>query len=101
MTLCVDKVRMNFTPNFAVYVCPHVFDNSRPVLSSVRDHDGDWQFLCGQEDCVSTSEPKLIGAGHLTAVDSTIEELTVLDPGSYAERTAPNTPWRFGRLDES
>lgn len=91
---------MKFNPDFAVYVCPHVFDGSRPVLSAVRDHDGDWQFLCGEAHCIETTEPRLVGAGHLVARDPSLDGLTALEPGTYAERTGPETPWAFEALDD-
>jgi len=91
---------MKFKEDFGVYVCPHVFDESRPVLDSVRDFDGSWQFLCGVKGCLDDGEPKHVGVGHLVKSDSTINELTALAPGTYAERANPETKWSFGKLDK-
>lgn len=90
---------MKFKSDFGVYVCPHVFEGTSPVLDSVCDYDGDWQFLCGDHSCVETSEPKYIGVGHLVSIDSSINELTKLEPGMYAERAGKESPWKFGKLD--
>jgi len=91
---------MNFRKDYTVYVCPHVFDKSRPVLDSVRDHDGDWQFLCGEESCLETSKPKVVGAGHIVSQDASMAELTILKPGMYAERKDSVSPWQFGWLED-
>ncbi len=91
---------MKFKSDFGVYVCPHIFDRSRPVLDSIRDFDGDWQFLCGVEGCIEDGEPHHIGVGHLASTDSTINELTVLEPGMYAERSDIKAVWEFGKLQD-
>jgi hypothetical protein len=91
---------MKFKADYGVYVCTHVLNKSRPVLESVRDFDGDWQFLCGVEGCMEEDEPHHIGVGHLVARDSSIDKLTVLEPGMYAGRKNENERWEFGRLNE-
>ena len=90
---------MKFQPDFGVYVCPHVYEGTKPVLDAIRDPEGDWQFLCGDSNCTETSQPKLVGVGHLTEKDGSIEEMTKLEPGTYAERSSQNEPWVFGKLD--
>ena len=86
---------MKFKPDYGVYVCPHVFDRSRPVLESIRDLDGSWQFLCGIERCIEEGEPHYIGVGHLIEIDPSIDELTALNPGMYADRTDKGSAWSF------
>jgi hypothetical protein len=90
---------IKFKSDFGVYACPHVFDGSRPVLESVRDFDGDWQFLCGIEGCVQKGGPHHIGVGHLVQTDPSIDELTVLEPGMYASRSEKHLAWDIGQLD--
>ena len=68
-------------------------------MESVRDFDGDWQFLCGAEDCVADGEPHHIGVGHLIQNDPAIEELASLKPGTFAERSAENKDWSISRLE--
>ena len=91
---------MSFRPDFGVYVCPHVFNRSRPVLESVRDPEGDWQMLCGIAGCVEESEPHYVGVGHLVERDSSIDELSQLRAGMFAERASPDMPWLFGELSD-
>jgi len=90
---------MKFRHDYGVYVCPHVFAHESPVLDALRDPDGYWQFFCGDPKCPETSEPKLIGVGHLIEKDETINEVTCLEASTYAERTSINAPWQFGKLD--
>ena len=89
-----------FKDDYGVYVCSHVFQRESPVLESVRDPDGFWQFFCGQDHDMDVEEPHLIGVGHLTSSDSTIHELTNLKPGQYAERSTFSESWVFGDLEE-
>lgn len=89
-----------FDEVFGVFVCHHVFNRTKPVLMSVRDHDGDWQFLCGQDGCVEESEPKYIGIGHLIETDNTLNQLTALEPGTFAERYDTVSDWEIGCLCE-
>ncbi|TKB45849.1 hypothetical protein [Thalassotalea mangrovi] len=90
---------MKFNDNYGVYVCPHVFNQESPVFVCVRDPDGDWQFFCHDEECPENSEPHLIGVGHLTEADPSINELTTLAPNTFAERQSPEEPWLFGEIE--
>lgn len=90
---------MKFRDDYGVYVCSHIFENSRPILDSVRDKDGSWQFLCGVDGCVDEGEPHLVGVGHLVKRDLSVNQLTSLKPGMYAERANENEPWKYGLLD--
>ncbi|MES9901603.1 MAG: hypothetical protein ABW168_02840 [Sedimenticola sp.] len=90
---------MKFRDDYGVYVCPHVFNDEKPVLDAVRDPDGYWQFFCGDPSCPENTEPKLVGVGHLINRDKTIDELAKLEVASYAERKSVKSPWRIGKLD--
>ncbi|MCG9599184.1 MULTISPECIES: hypothetical protein [Vibrio] len=91
---------MKFRNDYGVFVCTHVFEKTRPVLFSVRDFDGDWQFLCGIDGCVESGRPHHIGVGHLVAEDATINDLTALEPGTCARRSALGSQWVVGKLEE-
>jgi hypothetical protein len=62
-----------------VFCCEHVFRDERPVLYVCRE-DGDWQFLCGESDHPKSSDPVVVGIGHLTDADSTLSEIVSLLP---------------------
>lgn len=90
---------MEFNDNFGVYVCSHVFIKESPVLVGIRDPEGDWQFFCGDENCAETSKPHFICVGHLTLVDPTINDLTCLNSGYFAQRIHANADWEYGELE--
>jgi len=85
----------NITPdNLAVFVCPHVFENTRPILYVCRE-DGDWQFLCGEND--HDEKGHVVGVGHLTERDPTLNELAELKPDWEAERKHVGDQWKLNK----
>lgn len=88
--------RREFREDFGVYCCPHVFCSARPVLLVIRDPDGAWQFLCGQND--DTQDCHLVGVGHLLERDPSLREMAELDIASGAERGNQAGEWEYFRL---
>ena len=88
-----------FRDDYGVFVCSHVFEGIADVLLVVRDPDGYWQFLCGDDHDRETEGPRHVGVGHLTESDPSIHATTALEPGQYAERKSHESEWRFGELD--
>lgn len=87
-----------FNDDYGVYVCHHVFLKESPVTFVVRDYDGAWQFLCGEND--EDVDCHLVGVGHLIKNDPTLCKMAELEPGSYAERDDPNQIWSVGNLKD-
>lgn len=81
---------MNFRSNMGVFVCSHVYKNTRPILLVVHE-DGEWQCLCGEGD--HASEGHVVGIGHLVERDNSLNELADLPDGWEAEREAQTEPW--------
>ena len=79
-----------------VFVCPHVFENSRPILLVIHE-DGDWQCLCGQDDHYG-NDGHLVGMGHLLERDQSIEQLHDLPDNWEAGRTSPNDEWVWCKI---
>lgn len=77
--------------NLAAFVCPHVFKDERPILYVCRA-DGDWQFLCGEEDH-SDADGHVVGVGHLTDRDPTLHELADLPSDYEAQRKQTGQAW--------
>ena len=82
--------------NLGVYVCPHVFEDTRPILYVCRA-DGDWQFLCGGDD--HDDECHLVGVGHLTERDPTLNELAGLKPNWEVEREGVDAKWVYSECE--
>jgi len=81
-----------FTPtNLAVHVCAHVFSNTHPVLLVVNE-ENDWQFLCGGLH-PEGEIPSVVGVGHLTTRDPSLNECADLPPNFEAERSSLNDRW--------
>jgi len=76
--------------NLAAYICPHVLEDTRPIMYVCRA-DGDWQFLCGGDDHYDKCH--LVGVGHLQDRDPSICELADLPEDWEAEREFIDSPW--------
>ena len=74
------------------FVCSHVFEKRRPVLLVMRA-DGDWQFLCGEEDHDMAEIPHAVGLNHLVDDDARLEQVLDLLAGWEAERAAVDSSW--------
>lgn len=81
---------MNFKSNLGVFVCPHIFKNTRPILYVVHE-DNEWQCLCGQDD--HDEDGHLIGIGHLIKRDPTIDDLHNMPNEWEAQRASVNENW--------
>jgi len=81
--------------NLGVFVCPNVFENTRPILYVCRA-DGEWQFLCGGSD--HGDDGHLVGVGHLTERDPTLNELADLKAAWEAERKEVGAKWVCSEL---
>jgi hypothetical protein len=86
-----------FRENYAVYCCPHIFNKQRPILLVIRDPDGDWQFLCGEND--DTDECHTVGIGHLLDKEVELGQFANLVEGSGAERETVEHEWQFFELE--
>jgi hypothetical protein len=78
--------------DLGVYLCDHVFDNTRPILYVSRS-DGDWQFLCGG-DHPAGAVPRVVGLAHILGRDPSIRELESLPDDWEAERMVVGGPWK-------
>jgi len=76
--------------NLAAFVCPHVFEDTRPILYVCREN-GDWQFLCGADD--HDGQCHVVGVGHLQDRDHRVSEVADLPEDWEAERDSTDSPW--------
>ena len=88
---------MKFEPrNLRTIICKHIFHEQRPVLLVEHDKDGDWSFMCGFTDHstdTADGEYFVVGVGHLTDGDPTLDEISDLAPGWLAERREVGADW--------
>lgn len=94
----VTPVAREFRQDYGAICCSHVFSEQRDVLLVVRNTDGGWQFLCGDED--SDCRAHHVGVGHLLTRDATLREMALLEPGSGAERPDARSSWTHFVLED-
>jgi hypothetical protein len=81
----------------ACITCDHVLNKQRPILYASRDADGDWQFLCGEEDHTE-SNAKMISLKQAVESDETLNDLWEMPVGVGADRTSVKDKWTPFRL---
>lgn len=79
----------------AAFICPHVFENTRPVLLVCRE-GGDWQLLCGDNH---SGRSVVVGLNHLLDRDPSLLEVMDLPRDWEAERERVNGPWRRTKIE--
>ena len=81
----------------AVFTCDHVLNGGRPILYVSHDSEGDWQFLCGQDDHTEENA-KVISLKQATELDQTINDLFEMPIGVGADRKTLKDKWKPFRL---
>lgn len=94
-----DKTEFKFSDaeNKAIFTCNHVTDLKSPILYASHDNDGDWQFLCGQDDHTEKNA-KIISLKNAVELDTTLNQLFEMPIGVGAERNAVGEKWNPFRL---
>jgi hypothetical protein len=83
--------------NTACFVCDHVLSKERPILYASHDSEGDWQFLCGQDDHTEENA-KIISLKQVTELDQTVNDLYEMPVNVGAERKNVKDKWTPFRL---
>jgi hypothetical protein len=81
----------------AAYVTEPVVQGTAPVRHVVRDHDGDWQLLCGT---TATDQALLFHLFHALDRDRTLLDVLDLEPGERADREGPGARWIRSTYEE-
>ncbi len=80
------------------YVCTHVFADERPILDMSREA-GDQVLACGGDDHDQIPDSwRVVHLNHLHERDASLQVIGELTNGQQAERSAVESPWRFGPL---
>ncbi len=86
--------RFNEKENVACIVCNHVLNNERDILLVTHDlDDGQWGFLCGQDDHMINNY-KIISLKEVLDIDKSINEIYDMPLGYGAERKSKNSSWK-------
>lgn len=76
----------------AVFTCSHVILENQPVLYVEHDLEGDWQFLCGQDNH-SEADAKIVSLKQVTKIDPSLNDLYEMSIGFGTERTNIGKKW--------
>ena len=85
-------------PDTACFSCQHVVTSGQPILSVMHDHDGSWQFLCGQDH--READAKIISLKQVTEIDPSINELYEMPAGVGADRATKESEWKPYKLSQ-
>lgn len=83
--------------NLGVFTTRQCLEFNQPILRVVHDHDGDWQFLTGNQE---PEDIRLVALEQMILIDSSLNEVFDLDYGQTAERDSINNSWQITNLDE-
>ena len=83
--------------NLGVFTTRQCLEFNQPILRVVHDHDGDWQFLTGNQE---PEDIRLVALEQMILRDSSLNEVFDLDYGQTAERVSINNSWQRTNLDE-
>lgn len=92
-----NNAAMNNESEVPVYICSHIFDNSRPVLL-VSKADGEWQMLCGSHHDANEL-PHVVGINHLLERDPSLTQVMDLQDDWEAERESVGDSWVRTKCD--
>lgn len=81
------------------FVCSHVLNKEKPILYASHDSDGDWQFLCG-EDNHTEADANVISLKQAVELDPTVNDLYEMPKNVGAERKSIKDKWKPFRLED-
>lgn len=83
--------------NLATFTTRQWLEGNKPILRVVHDHNGDWQFLTGDQ---ILADARVVALKQMILRDSTLNEVFDLDYGESAEREFINGPWTREKFDD-
>lgn len=84
--------------NAAAFTTSRAIRGGEPILLVSHDHEGDWQFLCG--DVGEADECMLICLACAYVRDRSVGELADLPAGWQARRASVDAPWERYPVEE-
>jgi hypothetical protein len=82
--------------NLATFTTKQWLELRKPILRVVHEHDGDWQFLTGDQ---MLEDMKIVSLEQLVSQDNTLNELFDLDYGEEAERESIGGRWTRNKFE--
>ena len=83
--------------NLGTFTTRQWVDLKQPILRVVHDHDGDWQFLTGDQ---VLSDGRIVAMEQLVLQDPTLNELFNLEYGEAADRSHVGDRWTRSKVEK-
>lgn len=82
--------------NLAVFTTRQWLEQGKPILHVIHDHEGDWQFLTGDQ---VLEDARIVALEQMTIKDKTLNDVFYLDYGEAAEREYIGGPWTKSKVE--
>jgi len=82
--------------NTAAFTTRQWLEEKKPILHVVHDHEGDWQFLTGDQE---EEDIKIVALDRLTLRDDSLNEVFNLGYGEEAIRDTVGGKWRRYKME--
>lgn len=83
--------------NLSIFTTRQWLEEHKPILRVVHDHDGDWQFLTGDQ---IPEDIRVVSLSEIVRSDHTLNEVFDLEYGEDAERASVGEAWERNSLEE-
>jgi hypothetical protein len=80
--------------NVASFVCVCAHRRPKPLLRVLHDDDGEWQFLCGDNEHVDP-KPVIVCLGCMIETEPSLLKLSTLPLGACAGRASETEEWEW------
>lgn len=91
------EFKFNEPHNLSIFTTRQWLEENRPILRVVHDHDGDWQFLTGDQ---MPEDIRVVALSEIVRSDQTLNEIFDLEYGEEAERASVGEEWERNLLEE-
>jgi len=88
----------NLPTNTTVFSTKNVVHRDFPICTIAHDHEGDWQFLCGETD--DPDDMSIVCMGCMFEMHPMIAQFHDLPAGWLAWRNDEEDKWTLEPLDE-
>ncbi len=83
--------------NLGIYTTRQWLELDKPILQVIHDHDGDWQFLTGDQ---MPEDAKLVSLEQMLSKDKTLNDVFDLDYGEQAKRAYIGGQWTRTKTED-
>lgn len=89
--------KFNEPQHLSIFTTRQWLEEHKPILRVVHDHDGDWQFLTGDQ---IPEDIRVVSLSEIVRSDHTLNEVFDLEYGEVAERASVGEEWERNSLED-